>query len=171
MRQLSMLRPNMEGLAPIELPLGYELHTGRADSAPVWEEIIRDSFKMEFSYEKELDYPDCGPENCWFVSIDGEDVATAASYTKPEVPDTAFLHMVAAHSKALGKGAGKLAVLAVLRGLKEKGVGQCRLFTDDFRIPAIGLYLSVGFEPVIDDEEMKDRWAAVMEKIKGRNRA
>ena len=168
MRQLSMIRPHMEGLPPIVLPQGYDLHTGRADSASVWEEIIRDSFHMEFSYEKELDYPDCGPDNCWFASVDGEDVATATSYTKPEVPGAAFLHMVAAHSKGLGKGAGKLVVLAVLHGLKEAGFRECRLFTDDFRIPAVGLYLSLGFEPVIDDEEMKDRWNAVMEKVKER---
>jgi len=158
----------MRALQPIVLPQGYELHTGREDSAPIWEEIIRDSFQMEFSYEAELNYPDCGPDHCWFVAIDGQDVATAASYTKPEVPGAAFLHMVAAHTKSLGKGAGKLAVLAVLHDLKNSGVEQCHLFTDDFRIPAIGLYLSLGFEPVIDDEEMKDRWAAVMEKIEGR---
>ena len=60
MRQLSMIRPHMDGLPPIELPKGYALHTGLADSAPVWEEIILDSFEMEFSYESELNYPDCG---------------------------------------------------------------------------------------------------------------
>lgn len=168
MRQLSMIRPNMENLQPLVLPQGYELHTGRQDSGPVWEEIIRDSFNMEFSYEKELDYPDCGPENCYFVSINGEDVATATSYTKPEVPGAAFLHMVAAHSKGIGRGAGKLAVLAVLHGLKEQGFQECHLLTDDFRLPAIGLYLSVGFEAVIDDKEMEDRWNAVREKLKER---
>ena len=168
MRQLSMCRPNMENLPPIVLQQGYALHKASKDCDAVWEAIILDSFGMEFSYEKELDYPDCGPEHCYFAAIDGKDVATAASYTKPELPGAAFLHMVAAHSKALGKGAGKLAVLAVLHGLKEEGVRECRLFTDDFRLPAIGLYLSLGFEPVIDDEQMRGRWDAVMEKLKER---
>ena len=161
-----MVLRGFEKLPPIVLKEGYALHTGREGSAPVWEAIIRDSFHMEFSYEKELDYPDCGPDNCFFVSIGGEDVATATSYTKPEVPGAAFLHMVAAHSKGLGKGAGKLAVLAVLHDLREKGYQECRLFTDDHRLPAIGLYLAVGFEPIAEDEEMKDRWDAVQQKLK-----
>lgn len=168
MRQLSMVRSNLDDLPELRLPQGYELHTGRPDSAKIWEDIILDSFNMEFSYEKELDYPDCGPDNCWFVSIDGVDVATATFYTKPEVPGAAFLHMVAAHKKSLGKGAGKLAVLAVLHGLKKAGFRECRLFTDDFRLPAIGLYLSVGFLPVIDDADMQARWDAVMKQLKER---
>ena len=71
--------------------------------------------------------------------------------------------MVGTHKKGLRKGAGKLAVLAVLLGLQKEGYEACYLRTDDFRLPAIALYLSLGFEPLIDDEEMQTRWDKIRE--------
>lgn len=167
MRQLMMRHPDLNNLPELTVPQGYELHTGRPDSKPVWEDIVKSSFDLDMTYEEGLNYPDCGPDNCWFCALDGVDLATATSYTKPAYPGDAFLHMVGTHKKGLRKGTGKLAVLAVLHGLQQKGIHACWLFTDDFRLPAIGLYLSVGFEPVIEDEEMQSRWDAVREKLAG----
>ena len=164
-RQLMMKNTNLQDLPAIVLPAGYELHTGRADSKAVWEDIVVSSFDLEMTYEEGLNYDNCGPDNCWFCAVDGVDVATATSYTRPDYPNAAFLHMVGTHKKGLRKGAGKLAVLAVLHGLQKAGYEACYLRTDDFRLPAIAMYLSVGFEPIIDDEEMQTRWDNVRAKL------
>ena len=113
-RQLMMKNPDLRKLPELVVPAGYELHTGREDSKAIWEEIVVSSFDLEMTYEEGLNYDNCGPDNCWFCAVDGVDVATATSYTRPDYPNAAFLHMVGTHKKGLRKGAGKLAVLAVL---------------------------------------------------------
>ncbi len=40
------------------------------------------------------------------------------------------------------------------------------LFTDDWRLPAIGLYLSMGFEPQMNREDMPGRWDRIRAKLK-----
>ena len=60
--------------------------------------------------------------------------------------------MVGVHKDAQGMGAGKRISLAALNSLKQRGYKTAVLSSDDHRIPAIKLYLSVGFEPVILDE-------------------
>ncbi len=37
--------------------------------------------------------------------------------------------------------------------------------TDDWRLPAIGLYLSLGFDPVMEREDMPSRWRAIMAEL------
>ena len=39
------------------------------------------------------------------------------------------------------------------------------LTTDDFRIPAVKVYLSLGFIPVLHDDTMPGRWKAVAAQI------
>jgi len=165
-RQLRMRRPDLLNLPELVLPVGYTLHTGQEDSKEVWEDIILSSFHWESKFERALNQPNCGPDHCWFCAIEGVDVATATSYTTDKYPGDAVLHMVGTHEKGQGKGAGKLAVLAVLHELRDAGIRAVWLDTDDFRLPAIALYLSLGFEPVIDDAEMQERWDAVRANLK-----
>ena len=53
----------------------------------------------------------------------------------------------------------------VVRGLIEKGYDNVVLYTDDWRLPAIGLYLSMGFEPRMDREDMPKRWERIRAKL------
>ena len=54
---------------------------------------------------------------------------------------------------------------AAVNALLEKGCVYVDLTTDDFRLPAIVTYLRMGFRPVIDTEETRERWERVCEKI------
>lgn len=73
--------------------------------------------------------------------------------------------MVAVHPGAQGKGLGKKICLAVLHDLASRGYKSALLSTDDIRLPAIKLYLSLGFEPFYTDGSHKERWNKVYEKI------
>jgi mycothiol synthase len=53
----------------------------------------------------------------------------------------------------------------VVRGLIEKSYASVVLYTDDWRLPAIGLYLSMGFEPRMDREDMPGRWERIRAKL------
>ena len=43
----------------------------------------------------------------------------------------------------------------------EQGIARARLETDDVRIPAITIYLSVGFRPLLTHESHLQRWRKV----------
>ena len=73
--------------------------------------------------------------------------------------------MVGVHADARGLGAGKMIGLAALYDLRDRGYKSALLSTDEHRLPAISLYLSLGFEPVFTHESHKARWEKVFEQI------
>lgn len=166
MRQVVMRHEDLEHLPELILPENYRIHTADVDCVAAWEAIVESSFEAHCDYSDKTARPGWSPERMYFVEINGVDVATATSYDHPDYPGYGFLHMVATHKAAARKGAGSLAVLAVLHGLREMGKMGCVLTTDDFRLPAIKMYLSLGFVPEENDDEMVSRWKAIRKQLK-----
>ncbi|MBP5661673.1 MAG: GNAT family N-acetyltransferase [Clostridia bacterium] len=166
-KQLHMRRTNMDQLPPLALPAGVALHTHEDGLEAAWEKLIEDVFEMHFSFN------DCivngggyKPEYVLYLKKDGEEIATTTAVEKDTFPGEGWLRMVGVSPKSRGLGAGKLIVLAALHSLAARGYKSTVLSTDDARIPAIKLYLSLGFEPIIFDDDHKARWEKVMETIK-----
>jgi mycothiol synthase len=78
--------------------------------------------------------------------------------------------MIGAHSDARGLGMGRLVCLAALHSLRDRGYKSAVLSTDDTRIPAISLYLSLGFEPVYSHESHKERWEKVFNVLNSKKK-
>ena len=72
---------------------------------------------------------------------------------------------VVARPEARGKGLGRAVCSAVVRCLTGRGYETVILYTDDWRLPAIGLYLSMGFKPRVNREDMPARWEAIRAKL------
>ena len=77
------------------------------------------------------------------------------------------LDYVATHPDHQGRGLGRATCTAVSRYLAAQGCEMVSLLTDDWRLPAIHLYLSLGFEPVLNREDMPERWARVRAELEG----
>ena len=75
------------------------------------------------------------------------------------------LDYVATHPDHQGRGLGRATCAAVSRYLVAQGCAMVSLLTDDWRLAAIHLYLSLGFEPVMNRDDMPERWARVMEGL------
>lgn len=75
------------------------------------------------------------------------------------------LDYVATHPDHQGRGLGRATCTAVSRYLVKQGCEMVSLLTDDWRLPAIHLYLSLGFEPVMNREDMPERWADVRHEL------
>ena len=75
------------------------------------------------------------------------------------------LDYVATHPDHQGRGLGRATCTAVSRYLVAQGCELVSLLTDDWRLPAIHLYLSLGFEPVMNREDMPGRWAGVLHEL------
>ncbi|GBC96429.1 Alpha-N-acetylgalactosaminidase [bacterium HR16] len=97
----------------------------------------------------------------------GELVATAMANHAPreQHPNAGVLDWVAADPAHQGKGLGKVVTAAVVRLLIQRGYERIYLLTDDWRLPAIATYLSLGWEPYIYDEQMRERWEKVMGRM------
>lgn len=110
------------------------------------------------------------PESVFVVDNGVKLLGTATGYTHEpdgEKPgdEGGTLHMVSALSEAAGRGVGMAVCTAAVNYLIGRGCSYVDLTTDDFRLNAIVVYTKLGFRPVIDDQEMEERWSALAEKL------
>ncbi len=168
--QLAMLRPDLEALPRLQLPPGVRIRTFRPGDEPVWaaimEGILGSDWTPEKVREKLTGRPQFDPEGLFFALLNGQPAGSACAWKpSPEERIRGNVHMVAVIPEARGLGLGKLLTLKVLLYMRQRGLREADLVTDDFRIPAIRAYLSLGFRPVHTHESHAARWEAVMRQI------
>lgn len=150
---------------PGPLPERCSLHAADGHERASWNWIIKASFDERQDYGMIERDPACAPERVFFLRHARMDVATAAA----QVTDRGegWIHMVGIHPAYAGGSWSRFVVLEAMKSLQALGLAECRLSTDDFRLSAIRIYLSLGFEPFYnaDDGEMESRWAAVFAKL------
>ena len=163
--QLIMRAPDITNLPPLNLPDGTTVRTHRPGEEKEWEELIEAGFGYRFSFDFLIKLGGYKPEYLFYLEKNGRKIATATAVENPLYPGEGWFRMVAAHPEARGQGAGRSVCLAALYSLRERGYKSAVLSTDDHRIPAIRMYLSLGFEPVCSHESHRERWEAVYRKI------
>lgn len=165
--QLLMLRDNWEGLSPLELPAPYHLRSLKEGDGKAWEDIILASFGVNPGYAMLKDDPAFRPERVWFVT-DGNDtpIATASCWTTEDYPDTcSVLHMVGICPEHGGRHLGQLVSAAAMHEAVREGFQKMALRTDPSRIPAIKIYLRLGFRPQIIHEAHIGLWKKILRDI------
>ena len=111
-----------------------------------------------------------GPERAaGSVVVARDNRVMAATFASDEVGRdcTGRVDFVTSHPDARGLGLGRVVCTGVVRYLVDRGYANVILYTDDWRLPAIGLYLSMGFEPQMTRQDMPGRWQRVMEQLEG----
>ena len=101
------------------------------------------------------------------VERDGVIVAATFASVQPDMDDMGRVDFVTSLPEYRGFGLGRLVCSEVVRYLIDRGYSRVILFTDDWRLPAIGLYLSLGFEPQMTREDMPERWEAIRRNLEG----
>lgn len=163
--QLIMRHPDLSTVPDLSLPEGYRVHTYEPSLKNRWTEIVISAFDEPYDFDDKTARPKWCPERMFFVEVDGVDIATATCYEHWDYPGEGFLHMVGTAKEGKGKGAGRIATQAVLIWLRDNGYKTCILSTDDFRLPALHVYYSLGFRPVMNRADMPERWKKVYENI------
>ena len=162
--QLAMSMNSLDVLPRLVLPEGYDLKSFAEGDAAAWEEIIHDSFGVEFSFAQSMATSQhFRPERVKFIRFDGTPIATASAWSTDDC--IGYLHMVGVHSKHLGHGLGGQVSLAALYQMASEGRTRVLLNTDDFRIPAIKTYLKLGFVPLLVHHNHIQRWTSILTKI------
>ena len=150
------------------LPPGYELLAYRPGYKDSWIETINTG---EFGSLWDRGYFEeyiRGPERMEcsrLVVTDGQVVAATFASVEESAPEVARVDFVVSRPEFHGLGLGRAVCTEVVRVLIEKGYPNVVLYTDDWRLPAIGLYLSMGFEPRMDREDMPERWERIRAKL------
>ena len=76
------------------------------------------------------------------------------------------LDFVVTHPDHRGRGLGRATCTAVSKFFIDRDCTSISLKTDDWRLPAIHLYLSLGFKPVMNRTDMPERWATIYKNLK-----
>lgn len=114
-------------------------------------------------------------ETWLIVDGSGRIHATASERVLPYIytDGTGYVHFVATSSASQGLGLGRAITLQVLHSFVERGLNRAVLNTADFRIPAVRLYLQLGFIPEYRDDSERAAWSALFrhELMSGRRAA
>lgn len=162
--KLLMKKETLSDLPPFRCPTGFRIRCFRPGDERDWEELIRHSFTREIKFAHKIGdhVPSCA-ERVLFICKGGEPVATATAWeTGGEDGQRWYLHMVGVKPEYSGRGLGFAASLAALHKMEESGAEAAYLETDDFRLPAIRIYLKLGFLPVHTDASHPGRWERIL---------
>ncbi len=168
--QLHMDLDRLDRLPELEVAEGYRLRIYRAGDEAAWCRLVNECIggqHDEAGCRASLtETPRFAPQDLFFAERDGEVAGTACAWRGAGVPEgVGYVHMVAVDPAHRGKQLGKALVVAVLRRFRELRYHTATLRTDDHRLPAIRLYLGLGFHPVMTHESHPGRWEAVYENL------
>jgi mycothiol synthase len=176
-RNLRMDRPNLRGL-PKEptIPAGFRFIRYAEALLPRWLDLLEHAFP-ELDYftpanwsSQILEQPQFRPEWVSLVERKSDRLLCAGAFAWIDRADERSIgrvHWVATDRSLRGNGLGRAVTVSVLHTLRAAGYERAMLETQPFRVPAIRLYLSLGFVPTIRDEEDGIAWASALEKVNG----
>lgn len=168
---LVMRRANLENIPDPEalLASGYVLRTRRDDDLPKLADLMNRAFP-EIGWDEKRTYnaliADETVKTTYVIEHGDTLVATASARWQPDrYPDEGYVHWVGADPEHRGKQLGLIVSVATLREFATWGAKGSILHTDDFRIPAIRVYLKLGFVPVVDHATHIPRWAKLRKAL------
>ncbi|MEW6751253.1 MAG: GNAT family N-acetyltransferase [Candidatus Latescibacterota bacterium] len=167
-QQLSMLaRPQADHLPPVELPAGYELRAYRPGDEAGWARVLRLAGFREWSAAQCREYlqEPTRRRGSHLATYRNRPVAVTFATPHPQERGVGLLDYVATHPDHRDRHLGLAVCTAVMRFFLADGRPLVRLLTDDWRLPAIRLYLNLGFAPVMTRIDMPARWEAIYAQL------
>ncbi len=169
---MSQLRMEKAGLAPLpDIPLcdEYRIRTfepgDEAGLGRVYASAMLGTESVEQVRSRLHEHPCFDPARV-FVAITGElIVGTASAWRSIREPDVGYLHMLGVLPEHRGNNLGAVLTVATLRYAQQEGFAAQRLLTDDWRLPAIHLYLRLGYDPIITDCTHPRRWRKIAKAL------
>ncbi|HNT33496.1 MAG TPA: GNAT family N-acetyltransferase [bacterium] len=170
---LRMILKNLEGVPQHPLPEGFSLRFYKPADEQTWVNIHKaadstieysvDLFRKEFPGESAL----LEERQYYLCDKIGTPIGTATAWFHSDYfgLDYGLVHWVAIVPEYQGKGLSKPLMSAVCMRLKELGHSRARLATSTARLPAVNLYLKLGFVPDIQNEKDVTAWRFVMSQL------
>lgn len=173
MSQLRMVwRPENGVDVSYTIPDGFEIRPMKYDEIEGWcaaeTSLTGSPWTREEFIERMLFNPPLtlSPRNiyCAYKLESGEMAASSAACLDGE-RRKGDLHMVSTKEEYKGLGLGKAVCAECVKRFLREGVREADLSTDDFRKPAIAIYLKLGFRPWLYEDDMRGRWVTVLNEM------
>jgi len=166
--KLIMKKEGLSDLPGFHCPTGYRLRHFEEDDERNWEDLIRHSFTRDVKFSEKIgDNVPHYHERLLFICKGNQPVATATAWERNSGEHSDwYLHMVGVRPEYSGMGLGYAVSLAALQKVRESGGESVLLETDDFRLPAITIYMKLGFQPLYTDESHPGRWERILQEEK-----
>ena len=151
------------------IPPGFNLRPYRPGDEDSWLALINTGDYGSDWDRARFDEYITGPERVPGSRVaerDGVIAAATFASVQPDMDSMGRVDFVTSLPQYRGLGLGRLVCSEVVRYLVDKGYSRVILFTDDWRLPAIGLYLSMGFQPQMTREDMPQRWREIRRRLK-----
>ncbi|MCE2456888.1 MAG: GNAT family N-acetyltransferase [Dehalococcoidia bacterium] len=171
-KQLSMIisASRAEDMPEYTVPEGFVVRGYLPGDEESWTELLNTGdYGSDWDRTRVVEFL-AGPERAvGSVVVARDSRVVAATFASVEVDRdfTGRVDFVTSHPDVRGLGLGRVVCTGVVRYLVGKGYPEVILYTDDWRLPAIGLYLSMGFEPQMTRSNMPERWRRVMKQLEG----
>ncbi len=170
--KLHMIWPRTRRIAPAVpvLPAGYSMRTYREGDKGAYVQLMRRAGFDTWDEAKALRVIETMfPSGLLFIVHNQTRtlVATTAAQANPREhhPDGAELGWVATDPDHRGKGLGFITSATVTRQLHESRYPTLYLLTDTFRLPAIHIYLKLGWIPFLDLPDSEAAWRTVCAEL------
>jgi mycothiol synthase len=167
-----MLWPERLLSTPLEpsLPPDYELRVFRPGDADAYLGLMHGAGFTQFDETSLSQWLDrILPDGLFVVehrpSAGLVATAMAAHNPSPLHPFGGELGWVAVSQDHAGRGLGRAICSAVVRRFTSAGYRRIYLKTDDWRLPALKVYLGLGFAPFLYAADMAGRWQAACERL------
>lgn len=173
---VEMVRRDLAALPVTPLPPGFAFRPFADGDEPTWTGLIRASehffIVRDDLYAGQFGYDPAGARQRILFVVEeatGRPVATVAAwYGEERHEDRAGwgrIHWVATHPEFQGRGLGAAMTTAALRRLAALGHRNAFLVTSTGRLPALRLYLRLGFAPDFSRPNAAPAWASVAGQI------
>ena len=163
----------------VVVPRGYVLRRYREGDGVTLAGTLRGAGFVDWDVARVLGYLEDADRRAGSAVVEYEGIIVASTFasrtstgaTSPvtgkagDPRQEGVLDYVATHPDHQGRGLGRATCTAVSRYLVDQGCETVSLWTDDWRLPAIHLYLSLGYRPVMNRGDMPGRWDAVMAEL------
>lgn len=166
--KLHMIWPRRRRVAPAvpAVPAGYTMRAYREGDKDSYIRLMQRSGFETWDERKALRvFATMFPNGLFFVvhNASGALVATTAAQANPREhhPDGAELGWVGTDPDHRGKGLGYITCAVVTRMLHESRYPTLYLMTDTFRLPAVHIYLKLGWIPFLDLPDSEAAWRTV----------
>jgi len=162
MSQLRMEKNDLDNVPQIALPEGYLLrrfHSG--DEAGLSRVYAASALGCETPgavRERIVEHPCFRPERLLVITQGASIVGTACAWLDLSAPGVGYLHMLGTLAEHRGKRLGAALTVAAIAHTRNEGYLRQRLSTDDWREPAVRLYLDLGYYPLFCDDTHPGRW-------------
>jgi GNAT superfamily N-acetyltransferase len=169
-----MRHPNLGQITVFPLPDGYQLRAYRAGDVGTWLRIHWAADRLFFPTSATFmasmpgDDAHLAERTMFLVDPRGTEVGTVTAWDGPPGAPQAEgqIHWVAIVTAAQGHGLSKPLVSAACAALRQRSYTSAFLKTNTRRIPAINVYLKLGFQPTPRDATELAAWHTIAPLLK-----